>query len=122
MRKVFHDIAEKGRVNGRDGRVSSHGDTYGEFVLVHPSGSVLFVIAADGLDTRFDHVSVSVRKENRCPTWEEMCWVKGLFWEPEECVIQYHPPKSEYVNHHPFVLHMWKPLDVDIPRPPTICV
>lgn len=56
---------------------------------------------------RWEHVSVSL--ENRCPTWDEMCFVKDLFWEPEECVIQYHPPRSKYVNNHPYVLHMWKP-------------
>ena len=29
----------------------------------------------------WEHVSVSYRK--RCPTWEEMCRVKDMFFEPE---------------------------------------
>lgn len=120
-----HDIAEKARVTSGD-FASNRGDTFGHFRLMAPSGAFLFVIAADGLETRFDHVSVSVQREkdgsprqDRCPTWEEMCWVKGLFWEPEECVIQYHPPASKYVNRHPFVLHMWKPLVWAVETPPT---
>lgn len=74
----------------------------------------LKVIASWGMG--WDHVSVSL--ERRCPTWEEMCWIKSQFFEDEECVIQYHPPKSEYVNNHPHCLHMWRPHDAEIPLPP----
>lgn len=69
--------------------------------------------AGDG----WEHVSVSL--ENRAPSWAEMCWVKDLFWSPDECVIQYHPPEADYVNHHPYCLHLWKPIGVELPRPPT---
>ena len=65
----------------------------------------------------WDHVSVSL--VDRCPTWEEMCWIKDLFFEPEECVMQLHPPKSRYVNCHPYCLHLWKPHRHTIPLPPT---
>jgi len=47
-----------------------------------------------------------------------MCYIKDLFWMPEECVIQYHPPKSKYKNLHPDVLHLWRPTEVEIPLPP----
>ena len=40
----------------------------------------------------WEHVSVSYK--NRVPTWDEMCKVKDMFWNDEECVVQYHPPKS----------------------------
>ena len=52
-----------------------------------------------------------------------MCHVKDLFWQDEEVVIQYHPRKSEYVNNHPFVLHLWKPIYQGIiPTPPALLV
>lgn len=79
---------------------------------------VLNVIASDGAG--WEHVSVSIY--DRTPTWEEMCFVKGLFWESSECVLQYHPPESEYVNNHEFCLHLWKPKDTNIPMPPSILV
>jgi hypothetical protein len=63
----------------------------------------------------WEHVSVSY--PDRCPTWDEMCAVKALFWEPEDCVMQLHPPKSEWVSHHPYTLHLWKPVGLEIPRP-----
>jgi hypothetical protein len=73
------------------------------------------VIASDG--GGWEHVSVSFEK--RTPSWGEMCSVKDLFWEADDCVVQYHPPKSEYVNYAPYCLHLWRPVGVSIPLPPT---
>ena len=64
----------------------------------------------------WDHVSVSF--SYRCPTWEEMCRVKDVFFHDEECVVQYHPPKSQYVNKHPYCLHLWRPIKAELPMPP----
>ena len=73
-------------------------------------------IASDG--GGWEHVSVSLDRR-RCPTWEEMSLVKDLFWDPEDCVVQFHPPKSQYVNTHPFVLHLWKRTNEIFGTPPT---
>lgn len=62
------------------------------------------------------HVSVSLAR--RCPTWEEMCRVKDIFWGEDECVVQFHPPKSEYVNLHPYCLHLWKKIGEKADLPP----
>ena len=68
----------------------------------------LRVIASDGRG--WEHVSVS--KRYNCPSWEEMCKVKALFWDdPEDWAVQYHPPKSRYVNNHSYCLHLWRPID-----------
>jgi len=77
-------------------------------------GRTLHVIASDG--GGWNHVSVSLN--SRCPNWREMCFVKDLFFDPEDCVIQFHPPKSKYVNRHPYVLHLWQPHRFEIPLPP----
>lgn len=65
----------------------------------------------------WDHVSVSY--SNRCPTWDEMQRVKEMFFGDDEVVVQYHPASSQYVNNHPYCLHMWKPRMERIPTPPT---
>lgn len=70
-----------------------------------PHVKVLRVIVSDG--GGWDHVSVSLA--NRTPTWEEMCYVKDLFFRSDEVVMQLHPAKSEYVNFHPHCLHLWRP-------------
>jgi hypothetical protein len=66
----------------------------------------------------WEHVVVS--RHDRTPTWEEMCYVKDLFWDPEDVVWQYHPPRSEYSNVHPFALHLWKKRGFVMPMPPSI--
>jgi hypothetical protein len=94
---------------------ASYGNN-GAFAVPGPRGFKLNVIAGDGLG--WEHVSVSVKDAARCPTWDEMCAIKELFWDGEDCVVQYHPPKSDYVNNHPYVLHLWRPVGVEMPRPP----
>jgi hypothetical protein len=68
----------------------------------------------------WEHVSVSLH--NRCPTWDEMDFVKGLFWTEDETAMQLHPPQSEWINNMPYCLHLWRPTDQAIPRPPSIFV
>lgn len=78
----------------------------------------LMIVASDG--EGWEHVSVSTVV--RTPTWEEMCFVKNLFWDEEDEVIQFHPKRSEYVNCHPHCLHMWKPVGKEILMPPTYLI
>ncbi len=75
----------------------------------------LRIIASNG--GGWDHVSVSL--EDRCPTWEEMEFVKRLFFRDSEAVIQIHPPLKTYKNVMPYCLHMWRPQNEKIPLPPT---
>jgi hypothetical protein len=48
--------------------------------------------------------------------------IKDIFWDEDDCVIQYHPPKEDYIDNHKFCLHLWRPIGVEIPRPPKIMV
>jgi hypothetical protein len=47
-----------------------------------------------------------------------MCEVKNIFWDPEDCVVQFHPPESQYVNYHPFTLHLWRKVGSGFETPP----
>lgn len=64
---------------------------------------VLAAIEPDG----WEHVSVSL--PGRDPTWEEMCFIKDLFFEREDVCLQFHSKHSQYVNLHQHCLHIWKP-------------
>ena len=88
--------------------------TNGIFVVKLKNSQIVQVQASDGMG--WEHISVS--RQDRCPTWNEMCQVKDLFWDEDDCVVQYHPPKSDYVNLHPYCLHLWRPIGVEMPRPP----
>jgi hypothetical protein len=124
---MFH-VPEKYRMTNRHSRLFSDASwgNNGFFVIPHNRihGYVIYAQVSDGMG--WEHVSVSVahadKKQSRCPTWEEMCHVKSLFWDEEDCIIEYHPAKSEYVNMHPFVLHLWRPTDQVIPIPDKIMV
>ena len=88
----------------------------GMFVVTLRNNQKVKVIASDGLG--WEHVSVS--RSDRTPTWDEMCQIKGLFWDEEDCVVQYHPAKADYVNIHNHCLHLWR--TEGIPTPPTFMV
>ena len=87
-----------------------------------------FFVQCDGVELKvimstdggWDHVSVST--PTRCPTWEEMHWIKQRFFRPDEAVMQLHPPESDYRNFHPYCLHLWRPQRESIPLPPGIMV
>lgn len=75
----------------------------------------MMIIASVG--NGWDHVSVSRR--TRCPNWAEMEQVAQAFFKEGETAMQLHVPVSDHVNDHPYCLHWWRPLDCEIPRPPS---
>lgn len=79
----------------------------------------LVVIASDGMG--WDHVSVHTHGA-RCPTWEEMDYVRKLFFRDDEWVMQLHAPASKHINEHPYTLHLWRPQNDTIPIPPPMMV
>ena len=100
----------------------ANGDSGNGIFKVFVGGRSFHVIASNG--GGWEHVSVTPGNLNRraCPTWDEMCAIKDMFFKEDETVVQYHPPKSDYVNNHPYCLHLWRPLNKEIPRPPQIFV
>lgn len=107
--------------DGRMGSDRSYGNN-GVFQLPYSRSITLLCVVSDGKG--WEHVSVRADDDgrSRIPTWEEMCFVKDAFWPPEEEVVQYHPRRSEYVDMHPHVLHLWRPTDEPLPRPPASMV
>lgn len=104
---------------------SKNGDPFGIFIVPshHANGRELKIVATDGTETGWEHVSVSLSNHpNKTPSWDEMCLVKSMFWEDEETIVQFHPPKSEHVNFHPGCLHLWKCVACPFPLPPSILV
>lgn len=108
--------------NGRFGTTEAVGFN-GAFLLPRRVAKAIFqnkgryyqCLISDGMG--WAHVSVSIPSDRRCPTWEEMCYIKSVFFEDTDCVVQYHPSKDQYVNNHPYCLHLWQSLDVQFPTP-----
>lgn len=70
----------------------------------------------------WEHVSVAPYQKRITPSWDDMCRIKEIFFKEDECVVQYHPPKSQYVNNMQNCLHIWRPLNETMPMPPSILV
>jgi len=120
MRQKPTENLEKCRVRqGQFGSDETFGNN-GAFVVRSPRCTKLIIIASDGMG--WEHVSVHIDGKNRCPYWDEMCYVKSLFWGPEEAIVQFHPAESEYVNNHPYTLHLWKPVGEIVQTPPEILI
>lgn len=92
------------------------GDSSNGYIVI-PSRQISIVFSS-GLG--WEHVSVS--RPDRCPTWDEMEWVKREFWSEEDTVMQLHVPVADHRNCHPYCLHLWRPLDAEIARPPAMMV
>lgn len=65
----------------------------------------------------WDHVSVSL--PNRCPSWNEMSFVKSLFFHPDEVCFQLHPAESDHISNHEYCLHIWSNPKALISLPPN---
>jgi len=123
MRSIIHPKLSAGRI--RHGPFRSD-DTYGlngAFHILGPNAAPLVIISSDGEEPvcgGWQHVSVSLA--HRCPNWPEMCFVKNLFWNEEETVVQFHPPESTYISNHPYCLHLWRNTKDGHDLPPPILV
>ena len=86
----------------------------GKFYLIPRNNATLEVITSTSMG--WEHVSIVViqnDRDTRQPTYEEMVFVKGLFWDNDEISLEIHPKKSEYVNVNPDCLHLWKRIGED---------
>jgi len=102
---------------------SEPGEQRGTFWLPRPgkkTGQYFFCLVSSGMG--WDHISVSIPAEKRCPTWEEMCYVKEFFFHRNECVVQFHPKEKDYVNMHEHCLHLWRCQTQEFPTPDPLMV
>lgn len=78
---------------------------------LHAICSVQRVILETHCPRIWVHLSLSHPK--RLPTWTELVDAKELFIGLERAAYQVVPPRSQYVNLHPYCLHLWSCLDED---------
>lgn len=71
----------------------------------------------------WEHVAVSPQPQRgKVPEWDVMCKIKEIFWDDEECCIEFHPRKSQYINNNETCLHIWKPIGIELPEPDTLLI
>jgi len=140
MRNLNHSPVGKFRVTTGPSASSPDDGNFGAFHI--PLGNhktLLSCIVADApkddgveIHQGWEHVScqaldVHVRRgrkgwRQRVPTWEEMAFLKALFFEDSETVVQFHPAVSDHINLAPCVLHLWRYNRGEFPMPPKALV
>lgn len=68
----------------------------------------------------WEHVSVSRR--SKMPSWQDMDWIRRQFWSEDCTAMQLHVPPADHIDLHKYCLHLWRPTDGQIPRPPHYMV
>lgn len=129
MRNPIPDQLERGRVTRGEFASTREMGLFGLFRVSGPCGKELRIVASaafgpDGKPVEdaqgWEHVSGST--PGRIPLWREMCFAKDLFWYPQDCCVQFHPPESDYVNNHARTLHIFRHITAEFLRPPAIMV
>lgn len=114
-------VPEKFRITTAEHKLlgTNHGyGNNGAFRIPMPRKRTAYIIASDG--DGWDHVSAHIYFGGLdfTPSWNEMHEIKLLFWDHNDTVYQFHPPQKDYINMHPFTLHLWRPQFTIIPLPP----
>ncbi|MBI9112426.1 hypothetical protein [Maridesulfovibrio ferrireducens] len=78
--------------------------------FIHKSGLIVFSSVDDlqdgeGNESKWVHLSCS--RKDRLPTWDDLKGVKKMFLGDEKEALQVFPKTEDYVNLHPFCLHLW---------------
>jgi len=116
LKQLYKELGER-----KDFRIIRTGfdGGMGEFVKGNQRGMTVIWSYGGG----WERISMDGKK--RTPTWDEMCELKDMFFNDDECCVQYHPPKNEYVNNIKYCLHIWKPIEMYsgvLPIPPSLFV
>lgn len=118
IKKTSGLVIKKEGIDGLAGTVFPIEYRKGKVKVNQNIDEALHFIFSRGLE--WEHLSVSTPVKT--PTWEQMCKMKEIFWGDDEVCMELHPKKEDYVNMHPYCLHIWKPIGIEIPTPPSILV
>ena len=88
------------------------GNGYG---LIERSGMKVIVSVGEYDGREWMHVSMS--REDRLPSYNDMKHVKEIVIGNDRWAAQLFPPVENHVNIHPFCLHLWAPLTGSLPWP-----
>ena len=88
--------------------------TFGTEMKIGPKSIIGSVVWSPN-EAGWEHVSFSPYDHSKTPSWDDMCYLKDVFFDEEEEVIQIHPKRSEYVNIMQNCLHLWRHPDMRLP-------
>lgn len=98
----------------RHGRLGSDDsfDSNGYFLVPYKEEFLLCLISDSG---GWDHVNISLPA--RTPNWEEIEFVRDIFFDAQDIVVIYSPPRLFPYVTNPFHIHMWRRQGHQFPIP-----
>lgn len=114
MIEILQTLDKLGGEVLQGGRDEEHPGSWG--IAAHLDDMMMIIGCGEG----WDHVSVSL--PYRVPVYEEMKAIKRMCFRDDEWAMELHAPPSEHISVHPYVLHLWRPHDTQIPIPPEIMI
>ena len=99
---------------------STEVDGWNGLFLVPMDGRIWQVCLSDGFG--FRHLSATNYTRKELPPWQVMVRLKEAFFDDATWVVMYIPAKEDYVNDHPYVHHLWEPLNEELPKPSIVLV
>jgi hypothetical protein len=79
--------------------------------IFRPPRGYAVLVSIDRLNDKKEWLHLSVSRPDRLPSWEDLRETKNTLLGAEKVAIQLLPRESEYVNAHPFTLHLWHCLE-----------
>jgi hypothetical protein len=102
--------ADRWRIKKGAGQLDSNQtDGWNGAFIVPLEGEMWQVIISDQCGWR--HLSATNAQKKQLPSWHIMCRLRDAFFPDDAWVVQFHPPKEDYIDIHPYVLHLWECLD-----------
>ena len=89
-----------------------YGDEQNGFIRLPQKGLAIQFSNGGG----WEHVSIS--RKSKMPSYDDLVWARQIFWGGNTTVMQLFVPAEDHVNVHPYCLHLWRPMEGEIPRPP----
>lgn len=76
-------------------------------VFYSNDGGLKIIVAEELHADGHTYLHVSFSRRSRTPSYEDLDWVRKAFIGEERESVQVFPPRAEYVNFHPYTLHLW---------------
>lgn len=83
------------------------GEAFGTEAYRNKTQGLLVLVSVSIMENGEKFLHVSVSRRSRLPSWDDLKRVKAAFIGEEREAVHVLPKASDYINLHPYCLHLW---------------
>ena len=83
------------------------GDSFGASAFLNKGQGLLVLVSMSTMENGEKFLHVSVSRRSRLPSWDDLKRVKAAFIGEEREAVHVLPKASDYINLHPYCMHLW---------------